>query len=168
MVCWTLMCEIDFTVVLHSFPLSCAHFSSSCMYCQDLSLPPWLCEVFVLPSCVFCFVRHISGKLLSPRAYLSCPHCSPSPSFLLPLFPIKTFIPMSLSHPFNLFPCHSVFASVLTTHKTSLASSIVLSYPTYTLLSLLCFDLSGLRTAPAPQGRQSWQASKSWMTSARK
>lgn len=124
-------------------------------------LAPWLavwggvCISFLC--LLFCETYQWGAPVMSPLLIVSLP-------FLL--FPLFKHFPLCLFlHPLCPFP-HLLLSLLSSLFSPSVTSSCSSSFSPFLILVYL--NVSRLRTAPALQGRQSWQASKSWMTSARK
>lgn len=133
-----------------------------CIVCNSCSLPScarWLC--FLPVSFVLLDVSAWSSSLPLRSIYVPS---SLSPFFFYFLSPL---CPPSCPHLFHIQcrPCPTCY--VATPVSPSICSVILPRLPFFFSLTPLVF-VSRLRTAPAPRGRPSWQASKSWMTSARK
>ncbi len=127
------------------------------------------------PCCArcLCFLP-VSDVLLDASAGISSlPLCTirvPSalslcfvPSSYMNIFPLVPFFTFGSSLPCLLLSLISSLPSPSVTLPSTFHSCLLSSS-----LSHLSVSVSGLRTAPAPQGRPNCRASKSWMTSARK
>lgn len=172
-ICWTLTYKHTFhsSVKFLCILLSVCISPHSCIVWNSCSLPSCArCLCFLPVSFVLLDVSAGSSSLPLrtihvPSALFLPPFFVPSPDFnIFPLVP-------SFSHPFRPFPCPTCRC-----HSCRLCSHLLSPSPpqpsnSLTHLSLSLHSLSHssvsvsrLRTAPAPRGRPSWQASKSWMT----